>query len=235
MFGASQLTDDIVASAAGRSHDDIVPNDDVARIVETIAPQVRLMVTARLSPKPNQYHAIDDIFQQAMLAISTGLTRLENRTVAGLKAYTSRIVANKVADYLRAPAAKASPRNARINSLDSVVAGYSESAPLWQFLSDGGASPLSAVAQHDEVNRIMAELGNLREQEREIITLAFFDQFSTAEIADRMGISRPAASMRLIRAVETLLQNVTGSSGATGTSDATGASDVTGTSGGGES
>lgn len=50
----------------------------------------------------------------------------------------------------------------------------------------------------------MLELGNLKPEHREAITLAFFDQMTTREIAERMGMSRPAASMLLLRAVTAL-------------------------------
>lgn len=172
-------------------------------------PHVRMMVTARLAAHPDQLDTVDEIVQQAMLAVHGALSRLENRTALGLKAFVSRIVANKVADYLRRkPAAR------RVGSLDSAVATLSGAAPLWNLLSASGTSPLSAAARSDDVQRLFLALGRLKEDQREVITLAFFDQLPTSEIAAALGISRPAASMRLIRAVEALRRDMLDSSGA---------------------
>lgn len=202
--GVANLTDDVVAAAAGGS------SGEVARVVAALAPQARLMVAARLSPTPTQFHAVEDLTQTALTGLTTALSRLENRTVRGLKTYFSVIVARRVADFLRsAPAGHA---GARPVSLDSTVSGLSSSGPLWQLVSASGTSPLSAADRADQVDRLMSELGKLKPEHREVITLAFFDQLPTSDIAAQIGISRPAASMLLIRAIKTLRRNLTGSS-----------------------
>ncbi|MCO6437602.1 MAG: sigma-70 family RNA polymerase sigma factor [Phycisphaerae bacterium] len=205
MLGSAQITDELVAAAVA---------DTAAsareRIAQALFPQVRTMVTARLAANPDRVNAVEDIAQQAMLAVHAGLDRLENRTVVGLKAFVSRIVANKVVDHLRR---KPGVGKAPLNSLDSAATGFSEAMPLWQLLSASGTSPLSAVARSDDVQRLFAALGRLKEEHREIITLAFFDQLPTSEIAAELGITRPAASMRVIRAVEALRRDLTGASG----------------------
>ena len=80
MFGATKLTDEVVRAAAEGSH------EELGRLLEEIRPQVRLMVVARLSPTPAQFGEVDEIAQKVMLALTDGISRLENRTVAGLKA-----------------------------------------------------------------------------------------------------------------------------------------------------
>jgi RNA polymerase sigma factor (sigma-70 family) len=97
-------------------------------------------------------------------------------------------------------------------SLDSTVGVFSNAGPLWQFLSVSGTSPHSAVERAELAAQLIAELGRLKPQHREVITLAFFDQLPVSEIAAQMGVSRPAASMLLIRAVQTLRRHMTGSS-----------------------
>ncbi len=205
MFGATEITDAGVQAAASGSR------EDTARVLGAIQPQIRLMVAARLSPTPAQFHAAEDIAQQVSVGVTSGLNRLENRTLTGLKSYVSRIVANKVADYLRTHGAADGAR-ANVRSLDSTVGGIAGAGPLWQLLSSGGTTPLSAVDRADRLRVVMLELGQLKAEHREVITLAFFDQLRTSEIAARLGISRPAASMLLIRAVKALRRYVTGSS-----------------------
>ena len=56
----------------------------------------------------------------------------------------------------------------------------------------------------------MIELGGLKSEYREAITLAFFDQMTTHDIGERMELSRPAASMLLLRAVNALRRSMRG-------------------------
>ena len=134
MFGASELTDELIASAVNGTP------ADTRRILELVSPQVELMVTARLSPTPGRLHDVQEIAQLAMVALSRGLPRLRTRTKRGLRAYMSGIVARKVADHLkrRGEGDLTGPRAA---SLDATVSRMSGTGPLWQLLSAGGRSP----------------------------------------------------------------------------------------------
>ena len=200
----STLTDATVAAAA-----DGTPGEK-ARVLGVVAPQVRLMVLARLSAAPDRMCDVEDVSQAALTGLTTALSRLENRTVGGLKAYVSGIVAHKVSDFLRT---KPAERRGRPGvSLDSTVAGFSSPGPLWQFLSASGTSPLSAADRTDQIMRLMEELGQLKPEHREVITLAFFDQLPTSEVAANLRVSRPAAAMLLLRAVKALRRRMTGSS-----------------------
>jgi len=204
MFGAAGLTDEVVRRAAEGSP------DDFARVAEALAPQIRLMVIARLGPRPAQFDAVDEVAQDVLLALTTGISRLKNRTVGGLKAFLSVIAGRKVFALLKN--GRAGKAGAGVTSLDSAVAALSDAGPLWQFLSASDTSPPSAAGRAEQAARLMAELGRLEPQHREVITLAFFDQLPMSEIARRMDTSRPAASMLLIRALRTLRRNMTGSS-----------------------
>lgn len=204
MFGAGALTDEVVRAAVAGSR------RDVARVVETLQPQVRLMVAARLSPTPAQFDAVDEIAQEVMLALATGISRLENRTVDGLRGYLSGIVMRMVAEALKRRG-KGGALGPAVRSLDSTIASFSHAGPLWQFLSASGTTVCTAVDRAEMTERLISALGRLQSQYREIITLAFFDQLSVAEIARQQDTTRPAASMLLLRAVQTLRRNMTDS------------------------
>jgi len=206
MFGAGALTDQDVRSAAEGSR------EAFERVAAVLEPQVRLMVAARLSPTPGQFDTVDELTQEVLLGLSTGISRLESRTVEGLRAFLSGVVARKVADLLKRRGAGRALRP-EFRSLDSTVTGLSHAQALWQLLSASGTSLASAVDRAELVGRLVRALGGLKREYREVITLAFFDQLSTAEIASRWGVSRGAVSMLLLRAVRVLRQQMTGSSG----------------------
>jgi RNA polymerase sigma-70 factor (ECF subfamily) len=59
-------------------------------------------------------------------------------------------------------------------------------------------------------------LGQLSEQDCEIIVMRHYEQLSNMEVAEALGLTEPAASMRYLRAVRRLRELLLGSSGATG-------------------
>lgn len=201
MFGVARLTDPVVRAAVGGSQ------PDLARVLEAIGAQVRLMVAARLSPTPAQFHAVEDIIQQAMIALATGISRLDSPTVSGLRAFASGIVRHTVCGFLSRH--DDGDSNGPVTaSLDSTVANISDVGPLWQFLSASGTSPSDAASRAEQITRVMAELGRLKPEHREVINIAFLGQVSLTETARQMGISRPAASMLLARALNTLRRSL---------------------------
>jgi RNA polymerase sigma factor (sigma-70 family) len=204
MFGAGTLTDEVVRAAASGSR------ADIARVLEGLQPQVRLMVAARLSPTPAQLDAVDEISQEVMLGLTTGMARLDSQTVDGLRGYLSGIVMRKVAGALRRRGNCGLGPSAR--SLDSTVASFSHAGPLWQFLSASGTSLCTSVDRAELTERLISALGRLPAQYREVITLAFFDQLPISDIARQQGVSRAASSMLLLRAVQALRRSLTGSS-----------------------
>jgi RNA polymerase sigma factor (sigma-70 family) len=203
MFGAEAITEQSIQAAADGSA------EALADVLEALQPQIRLMVAARLSATPSQLNDVEDIVQEVVMALTAALARLENRTVDGLRAYVSAIVSNKVATFLRG-AVKNGGGDRGARSLDTTIGSLSNAGPLWQFLSASGTSPLSAADRADKAARLIAELGRLKEDHREVITLAFFDQLSLSEIGARLNLSRQAASMLLLRAVRILRKNMPG-------------------------
>ncbi|MCP3902559.1 MAG: sigma-70 family RNA polymerase sigma factor, partial [Planctomycetes bacterium] len=82
------------------------------------------------------------------------------------------------------------------------------SSPLWQHLSGSVISPRSEVDRAEQTERLLLELGRLKDSYREIITLAFFDQLPVRDIAEQMNVTPRAASMMLLRAVRTLQERM---------------------------
>ena len=197
MLPAVAIHDGLVAGAA--------EGETRARneLLTALTPQSRLMVAARLSAHPDRAAVVEDLAQCVLMDLAAGIAKLEIRTVAGLMAFVSTIASRRVADLLRGRGLQGIRRGPAV-SLDSTVAAFAQSGPLWQFLSAPGTSPLSAVDRAEQVARILTEMGQMKEEHRDVITYAFFDQLSTLEIAARMSISRRAASMLLLRALNAL-------------------------------
>lgn len=161
------------------------------------------MSIARLSPRPNQWHAVEEIVQEALAAASSGLLSLERADGAGFRAYLARIVEHKVADRLRRQA-RPGRWTGSLRSLQSSGGWATSAGPLAAMLSASGVTPRTAVGQAEQIETMLLHLGRLKDDYRRVLTYAFFDQLKTGEIAARMGLTRPAASMLLLRAVRAL-------------------------------
>jgi RNA polymerase sigma-70 factor (ECF subfamily) len=59
--------------------------------------------------------------------------------------------------------------------------------------------------------RVEAAITELGEQDGEIIIMRHYEQLSNQEVAQALGLSEPAASMRYLRAVRRLREMLTGS------------------------
>jgi RNA polymerase sigma factor (sigma-70 family) len=203
MFGAEAISDAQVAGAARGSE------TDREVIAMALAPQVRAMVLIRLAPGASQDHAVEDLSQQALMDIIAGLPTLRNPVVAALKRFASTIVSRRVADFLKGGRI-ARERNA--GSLDSSIAALSSVAFMKDLVAASDTSPRSFAARAEQTRAVLDEMGRLKPEHRTAIALAFFDQLPIGDIAEHFGISRPAASMLLLRAVRTLRRNLTGTS-----------------------
>lgn len=180
------------------------------RLLGLLGPQVRAMVAIRLAPRPAQWHTAEDLAQQAMTDLIEAIGRLKQPVAACLRRTASTIVERRVADLLR----DAGPqRPAAEASLDATIPmDGSTLRPLITLLASTGVTPQSAAARSESIGRLLAELGKMRPVYRHVITLAFFDQMSTVEISEYLGLSREAGSMLLLRAMRTLRRNLTGDS-----------------------
>jgi DNA-directed RNA polymerase specialized sigma24 family protein len=138
-----------------------------------------------------------------MVQLVTDIGRLEKPTVRGLVAFLGGVVRHVVCRYFSRGIA-GSRVGPVVRSLDSTVSELSEAAPLWQFLSQSGTSPPSAAARSEQIAHVLTELGKLKPQHREVITMALFDQRRPSEFAPELGISPAAASMLLLRAIDAL-------------------------------
>ena len=193
------LTDDQVRAAVNGSAE--------ARegVLRTLARRIPAMVSVRLNPSAAQHHVVEDLAQEVLLSISEGLPRMREPTAIALKSMTSVITARRVADYLRT--AKGGDRPP-VRSLDSSLHGATTSVFMRDLIPATSLTPRSAAVRAEGVRHTMGELSRLKDEYRDVITLAFFDQLPMAQVADRLSLTRGAASMLLMRAIKTLRENV---------------------------
>jgi RNA polymerase sigma-70 factor (ECF subfamily) len=78
------------------------------------------------------------------------------------------------------------------------------SVVLAQWLVDDGTSPSESAAKREQQLRLRDALEAMSPQDREILSLRHFEQLSSEEAAQVLGITLSAASRRYYRALERL-------------------------------
>jgi RNA polymerase sigma-70 factor (ECF subfamily) len=69
---------------------------------------------------------------------------------------------------------------------------------------DRELTPAAAATWHELERRFAAAVEALEESDRQIVLLRHFEHLSTAEAAEVLGLSKPAAGMRYLRAMRRL-------------------------------
>ena len=82
--------------------------------------------------------------------------------------------------------------------------GDSATGDLLGGVADRELTPAAAATWHELERRFATAVEQLDEQDREIVLLRHFEHLSTAEAATALGLSKPAAGMRYLRAMRRL-------------------------------
>jgi RNA polymerase sigma-70 factor (ECF subfamily) len=69
---------------------------------------------------------------------------------------------------------------------------------------DGALTPAAAATQKELAQQVEAAVHLLKEKDREIILMRHYEQLDNQEIAQVLGLTEPAASMRYLRALKRL-------------------------------
>ena len=68
-------------------------------------------------------------------------------------------------------------------------------------LVDGEITPMAAATQRELASRVEQTITELPEQDRDILLMRHYEFLSNQEVAEALGLSQPAASMRYLRAI----------------------------------
>jgi RNA polymerase sigma-70 factor, ECF subfamily len=77
-------------------------------------------------------------------------------------------------------------------------------ADMMQQVADRELTPAAAATWHELERRFAAAVEVLEPDDRQIVLLRHFEHLSTAETADVLGLTKPAAGMRYLRAMRRL-------------------------------
>jgi RNA polymerase sigma-70 factor (ECF subfamily) len=179
-------------------------NGAVDRLLTVHREPLRRMVDLRLDPALAARVDASDIVQDVFLEAHRRLSEYLQNPTMPFQLWLRHIARDHIIDAHRRH------RLAQRRSLDReqplLPAALSDrsSVELAGQLLDQELTPASAAIRHELQRKMEQALGTLGDEDREVILMRHAEQLSNQEVADTLGLSEAAASMRYLRAIRRL-------------------------------
>lgn len=184
--------------------------DAVNRLIERHRDAVLRMVQMRLDHKIRRRVDVSDVVQDVMIDASRRLQDYIANPVMPFHLWLRHIAKDRIIDAHRRHRASQKRSVDREQGLAVPGADDHSTMDLAAHLCDGELTPAAAATQREMAQRVEAAITDLGEQDGEIIIMRHYEQLSNQEVAQALGLSEPAASMRYLRAVRRLREMLTG-------------------------
>jgi RNA polymerase sigma-70 factor, ECF subfamily len=176
----------------------------VDQLLTQFRDSLRRMVALRLDPALTARLDASDVVQDVLVEASRRLDDYLRSSSMPFHLWLRHIAKDHVIDAHR------KHRKAQRRSIDReqslVPRALSEhsSVEMMGQIFDQEMTPATAAIRHELEQRLANAIGQLEEDDREIILMRLYEQLSNQEIATVYGLTEPAAAMRYLRAVRRL-------------------------------
>ncbi|MDA1050846.1 MAG: sigma-70 family RNA polymerase sigma factor [Planctomycetota bacterium] len=188
-------------------------DDAINRLIDRHRGAVLRMVQLRLDQKIRRRVAASDVVQDVMIDASRRLQEYIANPVMPFHLWLRHIAKDRIIDAHRRHRGSQKRSVDREQGLAVPGADDHSTMDLAAHLCDGELTPAAAATQREMAQRVEAAITELGEQDGEIIIMRHYEQLSNQEVAQALGLSEPAASMRYLRAVRRLREMLTGDQG----------------------
>ncbi|MHB0956484.1 MAG: sigma-70 family RNA polymerase sigma factor [Pirellulaceae bacterium] len=195
----------------------------VNRLLDRHRQALRRMVQLRLDQKIRGRIDVSDIVQDVLVEANRRLPQYLENPVMSFHLWVRQIAKDRIIDAHRRHRGSAKRSVDREQPLAVPAASDRSTYDLAVQLRDRQLTPAAAATRQEMAQLVERALGLLSEQDCEIIVMRHHEQLSNMEVAEALGLTEPAASMRYLRAVrrlrELLLRSSDSDSAASSTSD----------------
>ncbi len=171
------------------------------RAIEDYREYLRLLVRVQLGSRLRAKLDASDVVQQAILHAHERRAQFRGETEGEWLAWLRAILANALTTEFRRFDAQARDL-IRERSLDADL--ERSSSRLESLLAADLTSPSERAIRDEELRRLAEAIGGLPDDQRRVIELHYLNGLAVAEVADRIGRSRPAVVGLLFRALKRL-------------------------------
>jgi RNA polymerase sigma-70 factor (ECF subfamily) len=160
-----------------------------------------LIARIQLGPKLRCKLNPSDVVQDTLLKAYQTLPKYEGGTEAEFRAWLRAILANTLKDHARAFFG----RKRNINQERSFEAAIDQSsARVEQWIANSSDGPEARMMKEELLDQVARSLKCLLENQRTAIELFFFHEYTVAQIAQEMGLSKSAVGGLIERGVKAL-------------------------------
>ncbi|WP_391540404.1 sigma-70 family RNA polymerase sigma factor [Rubripirellula lacrimiformis] len=178
--------------------------DAVNSLFERHRAPIRRLVELRLDRKVQRRVDVSDVVQDVMVEASNRLGKYLDDPAMAFHLWLRQIAWDRIIDTYRRHRVSAK-RNMDREQAMSVPRGADHSTmELAAQLCDPAMTPAAAATHREIADQVESVIEQLADQDREIILMRHYEHLTNLEIAQVLGLSPPAASMRYLRAVRRL-------------------------------
>ena len=163
-----------------------------------------LMVAFRMDPRLRGRVDAADIVQDAFVEASAHRADYFRSPMAPLFLWLRGVVSNKLLEVHRHHLGTRMRDAKRERPLDAPPGPHETTAALCAHLTGGLTRPSVAAVRGEVRTRLAEALAGMDATDREVLALRHFEQLTTAEAAQVLGIQERAAAKRYVRALQRL-------------------------------
>jgi RNA polymerase sigma-70 factor (ECF subfamily) len=178
--------------------------DAVNRLLDKHRSPVRRLIEMRLDRKVRRRVDVSDVVQEVMVDASTRLKKYLDDPAMAFHLWLRQIASDRIIDTYRRH--RVSAKRDMDREQPMIVAGGPDQSAidLIAALSDPALTPAAAATNRELAGQVESAIEQLEPQHREIILMRHYERLTNQEIAEVLGLTSPAASMRYLRAVRRL-------------------------------
>ena len=182
----------------------------VEKLMDRHRNSLRRMIQLRLDQRLMQRMDVSDVIQDVLIEANRRLTDYLNNPVIPFHLWIRQIAKDRIIDAHRRHRVSAKRSIDREQPQPGKGPFDQSSIELANQFRDKALTPAAAATQRELAQQIEAAVQMLRDNDREIILMRHYEQLNNQEIAQSLGLTEPAASMRYLRALKRLREIIEG-------------------------
>src|SRR5262245_3654007 len=198
MWPNTEKTQDLLAEAKGGDP------EAVNRLMDRHRDSLRRMVQLRLDQRIQRRIDVSDIVQDVLVEANRRLKEYLAQPAMPYHLWLRQIAQDRIIDAHRRHRVSAKRSVDKERPLAVPAADDHSTIQLAAQLCDRQLTPAAAATQAELAKAVEAAIAKLPDQDCEIIIMRHYEQLSNQEIAQALGLTEPAASMRYLRAIRRL-------------------------------
>jgi len=175
----------------------------VEELLDRHRDSLRRMISLRLDQRLMQRIDVSDVVQDVLIEANRRLIDYVNHPTIPFHLWIRQIAKDRIIDAHRRHRMSA---KRSVDREQAAAAGPPDQSTM-EFANqfrDGQLTPAAAATQRELAQHIEMAIQHLRGNDRDIILMRHYEQLNNQEIAQSLGLSEPAASMRYLRAIKRL-------------------------------